>query len=353
VPQSICKAPRNFSLLRNAMDFIAPGLQSPTQCISLRLVSYPLSLSTLHHSLPSNFLAFPRSYHFELLQQSQFLLSFLVLLWHNTTKVVGKMTARSVPKSLASVVEELELRRPTLVTKEFLGEILSEHRIGLNPRDVAHRLQKHGWLLSLRTEDAWEFAPAARAGRFDSGDPLIEFRATLHHRPDLPAAVAYESAAWLHNLMRRSPEVEVIAIKPGVSHPPALGVFRVTRMWGQLPPIEMNELPVWGVETLLVLMGQRPTAFRAWPTVMEWLPEAVSRADKVLLFKELQGRKLPTWARVGYLLEAGGGEEIGESIQGKVKLSRRGPFYLGRRIASGKYDKRWDVIDSILLPKSH
>ena len=263
------------------------------------------------------------------------------------------MTARSVPKSLAAVVEELELRRPTLVTKEFLGEILSEHRIGLNPSDVAHRLQKHGWLLSLRTKDAWEFAPAARAGRIGSGDPLIELRATLHHRPDLPTAVAYESAAWLHNLVRRPPEREVIAIKPGVRPTPALKVFRITRMWGQLPLIEENGLPVWGVETLIVLMGERPMAFRAWPTVMEWLPDAVSRVDKALLFNELQGRKLPTWARVGYLFELGGGEEVGESIQPKVMTSRRGPFYLGRRIASGKYNKRWDVIDSILLPKSH
>ena len=258
------------------------------------------------------------------------------------------MTARSVPMSLASVVEELELRRPTMVTKKLLGEILSEQRIELNPRDVAHRLQKQGWLLSLRTEDAWEFAPASRAGRFDSGDPLIELRATLHHRPDFPAVVAYESAAWLHNLMRRSPDTEVIAIKPGVNPTPALKAFRITRRWGQLPPLQEKGLPVWGIETLLVLMGERPTAFRAWPTVVEWLPEAVSRVDNALIFKELQGRKLPTWARAGYLLEAGGGSEIGESIQRKVNLSRRGPFYFGRRTSSGKYDKRWDVIDSVL-----
>ena len=122
-------------------------------------------------------------------------------------------------------------------------------------------------------------------------------------------------------------------------------------MWGQLPPLWMNELPVWGVETLLVLMGERPMAFRAWPTVAEWLPDAVSRVEKDTLFKELQGRRLPTWARTGYLLEVGGREDIGESIQQAVKLSRRGPFYLGSRASSGRYDKRWDVIDSILLPK--
>jgi hypothetical protein len=267
------------------------------------------------------------------------------------TKMISKTTARSVPKSLALVVEELELRQPTLVTKEYLGEILSEQRINLHPSDVAHRLQKHGWLLSLRTKDAWEFAPAARAGRIGSGDPWIELRATIHHRSNFPAAVAYESAAWLHNLAQRSPEVEVIAIKPTVNPPPALKVFRITRMWGQLPPIWMNELPVWGLETLLVLMGERPMAFRAWPTVMEWLAEAVSRVDQDTLFKELQGRRLPTWARTGYLLELGGREDIGESIQRKVKLSRRGPFYLGRRTSFGRYDKRWDVIDSIFLPK--
>jgi hypothetical protein len=48
------------------------------------------------------------------------------------------------------------------------------------PADVAiRRLREHGWLLDLATRGVWEFAPAARAGAYGSGDPLVELRATL------------------------------------------------------------------------------------------------------------------------------------------------------------------------------
>lgn len=277
------------------------------------------------------------------------MLSFSISMWHNTFKVIPKMTARSVPKSLAPVIEELELRQPTLVTKALLAVIISERELSLRPGDVAHRLQQQGWLLSLNTMDAWEFAPASRAGRISSGDPLIELRATLHHRPDLPVAVAYESAGWLHGLARRPLEKEVIAIPSNVDPPPAFKEFRITRMWGQLNPIHIDQLPIWAIETLIVLMGERPMAYRAWPTVMEWLPEATARVDSDLILKELSGRRLPTWARTGYLLEAGGQNDLGERIHREIQPSRKGPFYLGPRKSTGKFDKRWDVRDSILV----
>lgn len=107
------------------------------------------------------------------------------------------MTARSVPSSLAPIIEELELRQPKLVTKAYIEALMEERGMNLRPEDVTHRLQMQGWLLSLKTKNAWEFAPASRAGKIGSGDPFIELRATLHHRPDLPVAVAYESAAWI------------------------------------------------------------------------------------------------------------------------------------------------------------
>ncbi len=259
------------------------------------------------------------------------------------------MTARSVPSSLAPVIEELELRQPKLVTKTYLADIITDRGLSLRPDDVTHRLQQQGWLLSLKTKDAWEFAPASRAGRIDSGDPLIELRATIHHRPELPVAVAYESAAWLHGLARRPPEKEVIAIPADINPPPALTGFRITRMRGQIDPVNIDQLPIWSIETLIVLMGERPMAYRAWPTVMEWLREATSRVDYDLILKELSGRRIPTWARTGYILEAGGRQDIGEQIHQKSQPSRQGPFYLGPRRSPGKVDKRWDVRDSILL----
>jgi len=259
------------------------------------------------------------------------------------------MTARSIPKSLAPVVEDLELRQPQLVTKGLLTEIIEERGLRQRSDEVAHRLQQNGWLLSLKTKDTWEFAPAARAGRIGSGDPLIELRAILHHRPDFPVAVAFESAAWLHGLLRRPPEKEVISIPADVTPPPALSDFRITRMQGQLSPIQIDQLPTWGIETLIVLMGERPLSFRAWPTVSEWLAEAVERIDREFIMSELVGRRLPTWVRTGYILEVGGRSDLGELIHSEVKPARQGPFYLGPRQSPGEYNQRWDVRDSILV----
>ncbi len=258
------------------------------------------------------------------------------------------MTTRSLPASLAQVVEELELRQPKVVTKKLLAEIIGERGINIPVQDVSERLQRHGWLLSLRTQGSWEFAPGARAGALGSGDRLIELRATLLRRPRLRVAVAYESAAWLHGLARRPPERDVLAMPSGVKPPPALQRFRITRHWGRLDPAIIDNLPVWRIETLVVLMGEYPMAFRSWPTVGEWLSEAATRVGRDLVLRELVGRRRSTWARTGYILETGGRYDLGELLSEHVPARSAGPVYLGSRRSPGRYDRRWNVRDSIL-----
>jgi hypothetical protein len=197
--------------------------------------------------------------------------------------------------------------------------------------------------------DAWEFAPASRAGKIGSGDPFLELRATLHHRPELPVAVAYESAAWLNGFARRPPEKDVLSIPSHIDPPPALQGFRITHKHGQIDPIQIDQLPVWSVETLIVLMADRPMSYRAWPTVMEWLGEAESKINYELILEELSGRGMATWARTGYILEAGGRDDLGEKILKQIDSAKKGPFYLGPRNVPGRVDQRWDVRDSILL----
>ncbi len=257
---------------------------------------------------------------------------------------------RSIPATLAPVLEELELRQPKVVTKKLLAEILASEHIGLDVSDVANRLQKHGWLLSLKTRGIWEFAPAARAGAIDSGDQFIELRATLIRRPGLKVAVAYESAAWLHGLAHRPPVRDVVAVPRGIAPPPALLEFRVTRNVGTLDPVSLDGLPVWRTETLLVLMAAYPTAFRAWPTVSEWLHEAAERTDWKLIERELAERRPATWVRTGYLMEIAGQTEVADRISIDSRFKGHGPYYFGLRKKPGKHSKRWDIIDSLLLP---
>ncbi|MGH7556889.1 MAG: type IV toxin-antitoxin system AbiEi family antitoxin [Gemmatimonadota bacterium] len=261
---------------------------------------------------------------------------------HQTT-----MTTRSIPASLASVLEELELERPAIVTKETLGRLIERAGLEQDPGQVASRLQSQGWLLTLRTRGAWEFAPASRAGPIGSGDPFIELKATLSRRPGLPVAVAYDSAAWLHRLSQRVPTRHVLAIPSGENVPHALRMYRVTRQWGRLDFIEIQSLPVWRMETLITLIGAQPQSFRDWPNIGKWLSEACDRLEPRLLLSELERRPRSTWMRTGYILEAGGGIAIADHLR-TLAPPGRGPFYLGSRDGSGRYDKKWEVMDSLL-----
>lgn len=254
---------------------------------------------------------------------------------------------RSIPSSVAPVLEELELERPAVVTKDLLRELIARADVQLSPEDVAERLQRHGWLLSLRTRGAWEFAPGSRAGPIGAGDPLVELRATRLRRPDLPVAVAYESAAWLNKLSQRPPARHVIAVPSGESVPRALADLRITRNWAHLDPIVIDDLPVWRIESLIALIGKSPLAFRDWPNIREWLPEAIARTGPGLLVEELEGRLTAAWARTGYLVATANGEDLAQRIRSAMPRAH-GPFYLGRRDAPGRYDKTWEVVDSLL-----
>ena len=169
---------------------------------------------------------------------------------------VRRQGPRPIPPRLAAVVEYLELFQPGILTLSDIENYLRELGMDDDPATIARDLQRHGWLLPLRTRGRWEFAPGARAGALSSGDLLIELRATLQRR-DLPVALAYDSAAWLQGLSARQPQKQVLATYPKQRKlPPALSDFRITRIWGVLEPEWKDNLPVWRV-------GSCP---RAWCT---------------------------------------------------------------------------------------
>ena len=190
------------------------------------------------------------------------------------------------------------------------------------PATVARDLQKHGWLLPLRTRGRWEFAPGARAGALPSGDPFIELRATLQRR-DLPVALAYDSAAWLQGLSARQPQTQVLATYPKRKLPLALSDFRITRIWGVLEPEWKDNLPVWRVATLLAKMAVVPHYYRDWPNVMEWLEEGFKRADTADLERELDGAPDPARIRLAYLADRANVKHLAQDLmqQGYAAIS--------------------------------
>jgi len=259
------------------------------------------------------------------------------------------MTSRSAPSSVAPVLSELELENPRIVTRQILAESVNRAGVKLPVEVVAERLQRHGWLLRLRTRGAWEFAPGSRAGAFGSGDPFIELRATLARRPDFLAAVAYESAVWLHNLSDRSPTRHVLSIPKSESVPHSLRDFRVTRIQPVLDLVEIRDLPVWSLESLIVLIGARPNSFGDWPNLDSWFASAARKADPNAILSELAHRSRAAWMRTGYLLEWAGNHDLANRIRNAAAVGS-GPFYLGARDRPGRYSSKWQVMDSLLGP---
>lgn len=254
-------------------------------------------------------------------------------------------TPRTVPRSVAPVLEALELDQPTLVTLSRLDELINQTDSPISAAHAARLLRERGWLLPLRTSGVWEFAPGARAGAWGGGDPFIELRARLATRP-IETAVAAESAAWLHGFSTRAPEPQVIALPTGANLPRSLDRFRVVRWSAAGPAVDMNGLPTWSVSTLLAFMGARPERYRDWPNVSEWLAESAGRVNVRAIRAELADTLRSGWARTCYLLFRGGHGESADELLSAAPPGR-GPFHLGPRDMPSKYVARFEVIDHV------
>jgi len=256
--------------------------------------------------------------------------------------------ARSVPSSLATLLAELELERPAVVTLPWLENARLRLGLSRSAADLARRLRGRGWLLPLRVRGAWEFAPADRAGPLPGGDPFIELRALRAVRPEIRVGVGYESAAFLRSLVSRQPSREVIICAEGTPLLRSLDEFR--RVDLTLPEAaysDLDGLPVLTPAGLLAAIATRPGGFRDWPGLAEWLADVASSADASELEQLIDGRPTAAFARAAYLLRAGGNPEIAEELLQRAPAGR-GPFYLGPRRGGGHYDQVTDVVDTVI-----
>jgi AbiEi antitoxin C-terminal domain len=256
--------------------------------------------------------------------------------------------ARPLPASLAPVVEELELEQPRVVTLPQIGEIVAR-TTGGDPRIAAYELQRRGWLGRLRTSNAWEFLPGARAGAYGSGDRLIEVRAQLATKPGVRIAMAMESAAVLLRLAQRLPGREVVWIADRGGLPKALVEFRVVHLAmpdSAITPVD--GLPVWTVEALLMGVATKPSSYRDLAGLAQWLPDAGPRVDFDLLVTCLEPANASSRQRAIYLLELANRIDLAERLA--RLFPPKVPVWFGAKRSGGRYDRLSQVLDSELLP---
>jgi hypothetical protein len=244
------------------------------------------------------------------------------------------------------VVQELELRQPSVVTRVLLRQIATQVATGLTEEALTDRLVRLGWLLPLRKRGAWEFAPAARAGRYPSGDPWIELRALLEQDPGAPVAIAFESALWEQGHLTHQPTRPVLAHRRGWRAPEALLARLVTFEW-HLSGRMIRGLPTWQEATVLVAAAERPAAQGNWANADNWLPDTFRAVTPGALLAEARGRKVSTLARLGYLAEWSAREDVADEIEallpGRLPVTSLGPR--GRR---DRWSSRWRLYDALL-----
>jgi hypothetical protein len=240
---------------------------------------------------------------------------------------------RTIPASLAPVLEQLELEQADLVTMSHLDELLRSAGVGTETRTVAARLRERGWLLATGQRGVWEFAPAAVAGAYS--------RAALA-RTEVTCALTFQAAAWALGVADRAPaRVEVAAAddRSAAQLPAALDV---SVFMPGLPYGTAKGVPVLRPASVLTHMAATPARVRSWASALEWLSEVAAEATADDMLAELDARPATVSARAGYLLQ-GLRPDIAARIVGpKTKT------WFGRRGKLVRHDSRWQVADTLL-----
>lgn len=248
---------------------------------------------------------------------------------------------RTIPASLAPLLEQLELEQADLVTTFRLDQLVRSQGLGTPTRVVAARLRERGWLLPTGQRGVWEFAPAAVAGANSRGGPTTLLRAALARR-SVECGLTFQAAAWVLGVADRAPARTEVAAAD--KHTAALlpNGLDVSVFAPRLGYRTAKDVPVLPPASVLTHMAAAPTHVRSWASALEWLPELAAEATTDDVLAELHGRPATVSARLGYLLH-GLRPDIAARIQGPKTKTWFGPR---RKIV--RHDSRWQVADTIL-----
>lgn len=248
---------------------------------------------------------------------------------------------RTIPRSLAPLLEQLELEAADLVTMARLDELVRMAGIDTATRTVATRLRERGWLLPTGQRGVWEFAPAALAGPYSRSDTTRLLRSVLA-RKDIRCGLTFQAAAWALGVADRSPtRVEVAAADQREAARLPRGL-NVSVFDPRLPYRTAKGVPVLAPASVLAHLATSPTRVRSWASALEWLPDLAAEAPTDEVLAELVGRPATVSARLGYLLQ-GLRPDIADQISGPSTKT-----WFGGRGTLLRHDNHWLIADTLL-----
>ncbi len=252
---------------------------------------------------------------------------------------------RNISKSMAGILEDMELDQKAYVTLEELAELAKKHDVYTKPSLIASRLKKSGWLLPTSQRGVWEFASASIAGPYSKNDPLMEIKAFRLLNPTLECYVCLQTAAWVMGLADRVPAHKELAFSqmPRKRIPESIFAYKYSPT---IPIRDVRGVPCLAPESIIVQIATKPDLIQVWGSVMEWLPDVVYESEIMNILTEISDRNDSIKRRTGYLLQGmypDASDAIYDSIHRPTSKIR-----FGARKQSIRNDEKWKVSDTVL-----
>jgi len=255
------------------------------------------------------------------------------------------LVTRTITNSLSSILQELELERPLLVTNEMLSDLKDKYNISSPVKTIAYQLKKRGWLLPTDRKGVWEFIPAEVAGVYSSYDPLLCFRSFLKKYPDMKCGLTFQTAAWLYGESNRVPSSLDVSIQDNKRSRLLKGHTAVSVYKPRLPYQYISDMPVLSRESVIVHMVAKPSSVPSWASVTEWLPDFCIGISVDDIFAELENRPQSVAQRFAYLVQGVRPDIADEMLR---NVMSKNTAWFGDRKQSQRFDKKFMVADSLL-----
>ena len=252
---------------------------------------------------------------------------------------------RTISNSLAGILQELELERPLLVTKELLSDLKDKYQVASSVEVVAARLKEKGWLLPTCIQGVWEFVPAEVAGIYSTNDPLLSFRAFHAKYPKTKCALTFQTAAWIYGDSDRTPSDIHVSFEDYQQTRSLKDYVFVSVFRPNLSYLIISNVTVLARESIIVQMVAKPSSVPSWASVNEWLPGFCAELSSEKVEEEMANRSPYVSQRLGYLLQSIR-PDITDAIYRKTKPNSNAWF--GERKQTHRYDKRFMVADTLL-----